>query len=587
MENFMISIILNIVLAYLFMYLGGFVAKLYTKEEKQPFKHQVCLWWSAIIIPQATWLYIPVGFNVYFFLFAWIYFNVGYLLLTNNRFYKTSYSSEWHFKSNVWIFLTVNLLIFSFFMLTSTKFTQGEKFGNLIEVVEIDDPAAIKDFYYEPLEGKVRYIPYKTAFHLAKKALSESTSDDVTLGTVLEIRESASSIQVINDKTYWVFPLEYSGFFKQNNYGDIDAYIIVEAKKQNPVAELVRSGFDRDVTFSMKKSLGGYYDRNLIRDFHSKHPSVISSSYRIVLDDNFVPYMVAYDIKTNVGVRGFAPNGVIIYDFANDTYTPYTMENSPEWLEINYDLNIVKDLVNDWGTYRKGYWESIGSTFATKLTDYTYGQGNDMFFVPTKNGYAWFSGMTSEGETNDSIVDVVFVDTRTGKVTIIKSKGVDEDGIINAVQSTLGKDSDNWQAVMPIKYLIDEDREIWITPIVSNHTNLVIKMAVVDAININKVAVGKDLESALNKFSQLGDYQDKLIESMEKETLSGIIEAFNMVGFNESIISFIRLQDSANTVIECNTSTIKQCLILKTGDTVTFEVVEQKDNTKLVTDFKF
>jgi len=140
----MISIILNIVLAYLFMYLGGFVAKLYTKEEKQPFKHQVCLWWSAIIIPQATWLYIPVGFNVYFFLFAWIYFNVGYLLLTNNRFYKTSYSSEWHFKSNGWIFLTVNLLIFSFFMLTSTKFTQGEKFGNLIEVVEIDDPAAIE-----------------------------------------------------------------------------------------------------------------------------------------------------------------------------------------------------------------------------------------------------------------------------------------------------------------------------------------------------------------------------------------------------------------------------------------------------------
>ena len=31
---------------------------------------------------------------------------------------------------------------------------EGEKFGNLIEVVEIDDPAAIKDFYYEPLEHK-------------------------------------------------------------------------------------------------------------------------------------------------------------------------------------------------------------------------------------------------------------------------------------------------------------------------------------------------------------------------------------------------------------------------------------------------
>lgn len=230
--------------------------------------------------------------------------------------------------------------------------------------------------------------------------------------------------------------------------------------------------------------------------------------------------------------------------------------------------------------------ESIGSTFATKLTDYGYGTGNDMFFVPTKHGFAWFSGMTSEGETNDSLVDVVFVNTRTGKATMIKSKGSDEDGVVNAVQSSLGKDADNWQAVMPIKYLIEDNREIWITPIVSKRTNLVIKMAVIDAININKVAIGKDLESALNQFSQLGDYQEKLIESLDKEMITGIIEAFNMVGFNESIVSFIRLQHLPNTVIECNSNTIKQCLILKTGDSVTFEVVEQKDNTKLVTEFK-
>lgn len=578
----MLSIILNILLAYLFMYLGGLVAQLYTKEEKQKFKLSVYAWWSIIIIPQAIWFYIPVGFNVSFLIFSAFYFNAGYLLLTNNRFYQ-NYSSEWMFKSNIYIFLIFNTLILSFFTITSTKFFQAEKFGNLIDVVEVNEVSDIKDFYYESLEGEVRYIPYKTAFHLAKKALSESTSNDVTLGTVLEIREKSSSIQVINKKTYWVFPLEYSGFFKQYNYGAIDAYIIVEAKKQNPVAELVRSGLDRDVTFSMKKSLGGYFQRNLIRDFHSNYPSIVSSSYKIVIDDNFIPHMVAYNLKANVGMSGFASDGVIIYDFSTEKYTHYTMENSPEWLEINYDINTVQRLINDWGTYRKGYIASIGSIFATKLTEYSYGKGGNMSFVPTKNGYAWFSGMTSEGDTNDSIVNVVFVDTKTGKATVFKSKGVDEEGIVSAVQSTLGKDSDNWKAVMPIKYLIN-NQEIWITPIISLHTNLVIKMAVIDSINVNKVAVGSDLESALNKFSQLGNHQEKLIENMDKETLSGIIEAFNIVGFNESIISFIRLQESPKVVIECNTSNIKQCLILKVGDNVTFEVIEQSDNTKLVTD---
>ena len=208
-----------------------------------------------------------------------------------------------------------------------------------------------------------------------------------------------------------------------------------------------------------------------------------------------------------------------------------------------------------------------------------------MSLVPTKNGYAWFSGMTSEGDKNDSIVNVVFVNARTGKATIVKSKGVDEKGIVSAVQSTLGKDSNNWDAVMPIKYLIN-NQEIWITPIISNHTNLVIKMAVIDATNVNKVAVGSDLKNALNKFSKLGNHKEKLIESIYKETLSGVVDSFNMVGFNESIISFIRLQESPNSVIECNTTNIKRCLILKVGDKVTFEVVEQNNNTKLVTDFK-
>ena len=365
----MISIILNVLLAYLLMYLGGLVAQLHIKNKKQNFKLSVYFWYSIVIIPQATWFYIPIGFNFFFFFFSIFYFNAGYLLLTNNRFYDNGWENGWNFKSNIYIFFFFNILAFSFFMFTSSKFFQAEKLGNLIEVVEVNEASAIKDFYYEPLEEDVRYISYKTAFHLAKKTLSESNYNNITLGTVLEIREKSSSIQVINKKTYWVFPLEYSGFFKQYNYGAIDAYIIVEANTKNPVAELIRSKLDRNVTFSMKKSLGGYFHRNLIRDFHSNHPNIFSSSYKIVIDDNFTPYMVAYNLKNKVGMAGCSSYGVIIYDFNTDKYTRYTIENSPEWLEVNYDSNTVKRLINYWGTYRKGYISSIGSIFATKLTD--------------------------------------------------------------------------------------------------------------------------------------------------------------------------------------------------------------------------
>lgn len=112
-------------------------------------------------------------------------------------------------------------------------------------------------------------------------------------------------------------------------------------------------------------------------------------------------------------------------------------------------------------------------------------------------------------------------------------------------------------------------------------------MAVVDAQNISRVSIGKDLEVALNKFAQLGDFQEKLIESMDKNVISGIIDTFNMVGFNDSIISFIRLSDSPETIIECNTSSVKQCLILKEGDSITIETFLKESNVQSVTDLSF
>ena len=576
----MLSITIGFIAAMFAVFVGASVANL-TSDKNRYYSVSFTLTLAVIAIIQATWLYIPIGFNFAFIFTFLVYFNLGYFLVSCNIKELNDHES---IASNLKIWAIGHVVVFLLYLITSgVLLGQAQSIGTRGDVERLEDKAAINDFYYEALEGNVRYIPFKTAKALATKALSESTQSDVTLGSVLQIRDDAATIDVINGETYWVFPLEYIGFLKQTRYGDIDAYIIVNALKQSAKAELIRSGLDRNANFAMKQSIGGYFHRNLIRKFYSNNPATVVSKFKIIIDDNFTPHMIAYAIKPGVGVDNYVPDGIVLYDFNTETFTRYTSENAPEWVEVLVDINTNMGMINDWGEYRKGFIESIGSTFATELTDYTAGTGTDMFFVPTKNGFAWFSGMTSTSSTNDSIVDVVFTDTRTGKTTIIKSKGVDENGIVNAVEAALGKDADKWSSVMPIKYLINKETEIWITPIVSDKTNLVIKMAVVDAQNINRVAVGDDLQSALNKFAQMGDFQEKMIESMDKEVVSGIVDAFNIVGFNESIISYIRFVDSPETVIECNTSAVKLCLVLKEGDNVSIEVFTKENNIKVVT----
>ena len=304
------------------------------------------------------------------------------------------------------------------------------------------------------------------------------------------------------------------------------------------------------------------------------------SSFRILVDDQRMPYLAAHTVKSEVGVDIYVPDSVIIYDFKNESYEKYPVGQTPSWVEIDVDIETSMAMLNDWGTYRKGFWKSLFNTFATKLTDYESGHGNDMFFVNTANGQAWFSGMTSANKVNESIVNLAFVDTKTGKTILIPANGSDENGIVEAVQSKLGVDSQKWQALMPIKYLIVNKFDVWILPIIDKNTSLVQKFGIVDGQNINRIAIGETLDQAINNFMKKGGFEEQLIEGKEKELLSGVIDVFNIVGLKDTIYAYIKLVDSQKP-IECNTNIVKECLIMKEGMAVDLELFD-KDGMKSV-----
>jgi hypothetical protein len=564
----MISVIISILLALAFTYLGAY-AGTFNKQGATVLHKRFKFIIPLLFLPQALWVFAPVGLNEYFFWFIVFYFNIGYFFLNSLNVFDIE---KFKLKSNLSLGTAFMTFMMCTYLFSTTFIFRAEDIGNRMEISRLKDNVDINSFYYEATEGNVRIIPFTTASALASKALSESTSEGVTLGSALELNKDIASIQVINKKTFWVIPLKYTGFtlLKQWRYGGIDAYVLVDAFNQNALPKLIKSGVDTKENFLMNQSHGGSLHRNLVRQFHSTFPTDIVSKFKLVVNDNLKPYLAAYIVNAEVGLANYTPNSVVLYDFESEIFTKYT-DDIPRWLEVHVDIDTTISMINDWGKHRKGFWAGLGNTFSTELTDYTEGHGNDMFFVNTSEGYSWFSGMSSSSKSNDSIVDLIFVNTSTGVGTLIKAKGSDENGIINAVQSKLGVDSDKWQALMPIKYLLANELDVWILPIIDRTTKLVQKIAIVDGQNINRVSVGKSLENAISEFMKLGNLEQKLIESKEKVIVTGHIDALNMVGILENVMVYIRLKDNPKIIIECNTSFTNQCLILKVGDTIKFE----------------
>jgi hypothetical protein len=600
----MFSILINCFFALLFLALGGFLGSVRTEQGTRFIKsYKIYTLLFVLIIIQSLWLYAPIGMNHSFYIFIMCYTILGMFLLPCNNYKQKMHSEDfnppWSRMLSVWV------LLICFYLLTTSSIFNADTIGNRIDVTRSQD---VTKFYHSANSGTVRKIPRDTAKSLASKALSEMTDDGISLGTVLEVNADISSIQRIQGKLYWFMPLQYTDMFKQFNYGGVNAYVLVDAHNQDATPQLIRSGKNSVPVFSMEKSYGGSFSRNLIRHFHSEYPTAYVSRFNLIADDNFIPYMVAYVVDSAVGFANYTPDELIIYDFSTDTFTRAKGDQIPAWIDVHVDIDTTMSMMNDWGTYRKGFLATIGNTFATKLT--SYAQGSDMFFVPTKDGDAWFSGMSST-KSDDSLVDLLYVNTKTGKATLIKSKGVDEDGVVNAVQAKMGINADKWQAEMPIKYLITDDLDVWIMPITSNSTHLVQKIAIVDGQNINRVAIGDNLEQATNQFFSLDSMQETLLSSVTTQTLPATIEVVNLVGVNKSVIAYLRMANDqhgeprkqancqsertpkciitpviSDRIFECNTQSVPQCLILTTQDRVSLTFFTKDNGMNTITELE-
>ncbi len=404
---------------------------------------------------------------------------------------------------------------------TSHPVFRNEEYRNLIGKVTNGDKLTN---HIAPISmNEIRVVDESLAYLLGEKILGSQPA----LGSQAQLGEFF--IQKVNGKLYWIAPLEHSGFFKWlNNKKGTTGYVMVSATNERDV-KLVQEVNGKPIFLKYQQE--AYFQSNLHRYLYFNGYNTIGlTDFSFEIDDAGVPYWVVTKYKKKVGFSGNDATGVIVVNAQNGDIKEFNIKNTPAWVDRIQPISFIKDQLNDWGEYVKGYWNFSNENKLQITEDLTLVYGKD-------NKSYWYTGITSVGK-DESAVGFVLVDTRTKQTTFYKQSGATE---IAAQSSAQGKVQEKgFVASLPIPYNINNIPTYVMT--LKDNGGLVKMYAMVSISDYTIVGTGNTMREALTAyktaFNSSGNKINVDSKSAKKVVESTIVRIQNDVKNGNSFYYF-------------------------------------------------
>jgi hypothetical protein len=414
-------------------------------------------------------------------------------------------------------------IIYSFILtfFTSHPLFRSEDYRNLIGKVENGDKLTN---HIAPISmNEIRVVDESLAYLLGEKILGSQPA----LGSQAHLGEFF--IQKVNGKLYWIAPLEHSGFFKWlNNKKGTTGYVMVSATNERDV-KLVQEVNGKPIFLKYQQE--AYFQSNLHRYLYFNGYNTIGlTDFSFEIDDTGMPYWVVTKYKKQVGFSGNDATGIVVVNAQNGEIKEYNIKNTPTWVDRIQPISFIKDQLNDWGEYVKGYWNFSNENKLQITEDLTLVYGKD-------NKSYWYTGITSVGK-DESAVGFVLVDTRTKQTTFYKQSGATE---FAAQSSAQGKVQEKgFVASLPIPYNINNIPTYVMT--LKDNGGLVKMYAMVSISDYTIVGTGNTMREALTAyktaFNSSGNKINLDSKSAKKVVESTIIRIQNDVKNGNSFYYF-------------------------------------------------
>lgn len=303
-----------------------------------------------------------------------------------------------------------------------------------------------------------------------------------------------------NNEILRVTPLEYDGFIKwiANRKNGINAYITVNSV--NGEAKLTK--LDKGMRY-MPSAL---FNEKLTRKLRFLYPTTILGDSKFEIDNEGTPYWITPTYKyTGINMKTKV-TGVVILNPVTGDAKKYNIDEIPSWVDNAYNASLIIEQVDDWGTYKNGFLNSIfGQKNVVNTTEgYNYLALNDDIYL--------YTGITSV-LSDESNLGFILSNMRTGKTTYYPVAGAEE---YSAMASAEGQVQQmGYESTFPL--LINLNNRPTYLVSLKDAAGLVKMYGFVDVEDYQKVVVtdaAKGIEvSAQNYLSSFGtEVGDNLLE---------------------------------------------------------------------------
>ncbi len=424
-------------------------------------------------------------------------------------------------------------------------------------------------------EAHMRVVSKEQAQYLADKVLGES---EEVLGSRYQVGEV--NVCNVNGEIVWVAPLEFRGFWKWNRFKTTPGYVLVSAEDNNRKPVLVD-------TLQMRYLPSAFWGDNLLRHVYTHgYQGYKLREVSFELDDNYKPYFTISATAPTIGFSGEKTQGVIVVDPQTGKIDWYEMGKVPEWVDRVVPEELAESYFTDWGLYVNGFWNTI---FAEEgiIVPTSYAYGPDVWFVPDRNGKNyWYTGMTSSSSSDQALVGVMMMDTRTGKAKYYRISGANEEAVIDAVTQSLGADAQRWQPTQPIPYQIYGELS-FVVPVVGIDKPILQKVAIVRASNLS-VALGDDKRSALRQYRRILSSSGNVVAPTSQREVKEIKGRIVRKGWelqDETMIFYFLLDKSPDKLFAVTSSTSAEVVVAQVGDQVVMTFMDTDEEVVPVSSF--
>lgn len=424
----------------------------------------------------------------------------------------------------------------------------------------------------------LRLVERTQAIWMANKALGQAEG---ALGS--RYRVGQLEIQRVKGELVWVAPLEYQGFASWQSYGHTPGYVKVSAEDPKGEAKLVTG-------FKFKYLESAWFGEQLNRHlFNNGYATAGLTDYTLELDDESTPHFVVTVFDRSIGNSGEKVRGVVVVNPENGDLQFHALGSVPEWIDRVIPPRFAEQRLQWHGEYINGWWNSLWAKEGVMMPT-NEGLYTDVWMTWGSDGKPyWFTGLSSPKKTDQSLVGFVMMDTRTGVTKKYTLSGMDEQGVLEVVNSAVSN-FNGFYATQPILYNI-WGTLTWVVPVVSSE-GIFQRVALVTA-GKGQVALGKTKKEALREYRKLlSEDGNNVAPAAHKDAIevSGTIDRYGCATSDGNTTCYFTMQgdlgELGGTIFTVTPEVTPEAILLNRGDGITVKVNEAGEEVTAVVELK-